>query len=108
MEILLAVVWYLALLVPGNYYTEEAIYDIALENRTQVEYVIENHRVEAADFFFFYSPEDGGVLLPAYWEKEPVDHSDDSWIDPFDEDIRRDTTGEGSKGGNGDNGDGGK
>ena len=37
MEILLAIVWYLALLMPGNYYTQESIYDIAVDNRTQVD-----------------------------------------------------------------------
>ncbi|GEM_PF-2410721 len=102
MEILLAIVWYLALLMPGNYYTQESIYDIAVDNRTQVDYVLDNHYVEAIDFYNTHSPEDGGVLLPAYWEKEPVDHSDDSLMDPWDDDIRRDTTGEGSsQGGNG-------
>ncbi len=94
MEILLAIVWYLALLMPGNYYTQENIYDIALDNRQQVDNVLNNHDqfVTAVDFYNEFSPEEGGVLLPAYWDKEPVDHSDDSLLDPWDDDIRRDTT----------------
>jgi len=90
MEILLAIVWYLALIMPGNYYTMENIYDIGLDNRTSVEYIANNHLSEAVDFYDTFNPEDNGVLLPAYWDKEPVDHTDESLIDPWDDDIRRD------------------
>ncbi len=90
MEILLAIVWYLALLMPGNYYTEENIYDIAVQHRPQVDYVIQNDFQAAVDLYNNFSPEDGGVFLPAYWDKEPVDASDDSLMDPWDDNIRRD------------------
>lgn len=94
MEILLAIVWYLALIMPGNYYTQENIYDIAVQNRPQVEYVMDNNYTQAVDFYNTFSPEQGGVLLPAYWDKEPVDHSDPDLHDPFQDNIRRkpDTT----------------
>ena len=89
MEILLAIVWYLALLMPGNYYTQENIYDIAIAHRPQVQSVMDNHYIEAVDFYNTFSPEQGGVLLPAYWDKEPVDHSDPTLHDPFRDNIRR-------------------
>jgi len=90
MEILLAIVWYLALIMPGNYYTMDNIYDIGLDNRTSVEYVANNNLSQAMDFYNTYDPEANGVGLPAYWDKEPVDHTDESLNNPWDDDIRRD------------------
>ncbi|PKL81234.1 MAG: hypothetical protein CVV25_00375 [Ignavibacteriae bacterium HGW-Ignavibacteriae-4] len=90
MEILLAIVWYLALIMPGNYYTMDNIYDIGLNNRTSVEYVANNNLSQAMDFYNTYDPEANGVGLPAYWDKEPVDHTDESLNNPWDDDIRRD------------------
>lgn len=89
MEIVLALVWYLALLMPGNSYTHEDVYDIAYNNFEAVEYVADNHYVEAINFYNDYHPEDNGVLLPGTWDKEPIDHTDESLWDPFRRDIRK-------------------
>lgn len=112
MEILLAIVWYLSLLTPGNYYDEVAIYDIAVDNSTAVDYVVENHLTEAVDFYNTFDPEDGGVYLPAYWDKEPVDHTDESlweydpWNprDPRGDQDSTESTGNQSSGGTDDGG----
>ena len=89
MEIVLALVWYLALLMPGNTYTQENVYDIAYDNFEAVDYVAENHFTEAIDFYTNNHPEDNGVLLPGTWDKEPEDHTDKSLWDPFRRDIRK-------------------
>jgi hypothetical protein len=84
MELLLAVVWYLALLMPGNAYSSNDVYNIAYDNYDAVQYVAENHIDDAVNHINTYDPEDGGiVLLPGTWDKEPIDHTDKSLWDPF-------------------------
>lgn len=78
MEILLAIVWYLSLLTPGNYYDQADIFNIAVDNTNAVNFVADNHMADAIDNYNTFSPEDGGVFLPAFWDKEPVDHTDES------------------------------
>jgi hypothetical protein len=109
MEILLAIVWYLSLLTPGNYYDQADIYNIAIDNTNEVNYVADNHLTEAIDFYNVYSPEDGGVFLPAYWDKEPVDHTDESlwdW-DPLNPKYYDSTDTQGTGGSNGNQSSGG-
>lgn len=89
MEIILAIVWYLALLMPGNSYTQENVYDIAYNNFEAVEYVAENNFDDAIIFYNSNNPEDNNVFLPGCWDKEPIDHTDKSLWDPFAKDIRK-------------------
>jgi hypothetical protein len=51
MEILLAIVWYLSLLTPGNYYEQADIYQIAVDNSNSVDYFVDNHLTEAIDYY---------------------------------------------------------
>lgn len=94
MEIILAIVWYLALLMPGNTYTQDDVYDIALTNHQAVDYVWQNELSQALTHSTILPPDaPGGVFLPGVWDKEPVDHTDYTLRRPGDNYKRRDTTG---------------
>jgi hypothetical protein len=91
MEILIAIVWYLALLIPGNTYTYDDVYNVGYENATQVIDVLDNDLNNAMDFYNNNDPRDFGVVLaiPGYWDKEPKDYTRPYTYDPWEPDFRK-------------------
>lgn len=89
MEILLAIVWYLALLLPGNTYTPEDVYNIGYENAVPVIHVLDNDLDAAMTYYNNNDPRNFGVALPGTWDKEPVDPTDPDLFDPWDRDLRK-------------------
>lgn len=94
MEIIIAVLWYLALLMPGNSYTNDDIYNITYDNEQAVSAVIQDDAQmnNAMDHYNNFNPEDNGVQLPADWEKEPVDPYDPIILSPTDTTIFKSDT----------------
>ena len=88
MEIVLAIVWFLALLMPGNTYTEQDIYNIGVEHRTAVQTVYNHNLNDAMDFMAqnHYSNHNIDVMVGT-WEDEPKDYTDTTLFDPWDHDI---------------------
>lgn len=89
MEILLAIVWYLALLFPGNVYQPDDIYNIGMDNSVAVINVLDNDLDNAVNYYNNNDPRNYGIELPGTWDKEPVDHSDPSLYDPWSNDLRK-------------------
>ncbi len=92
MELLIVVLWYLQLIVPGSTYTYNDIQAIAAANQSDIEAVATNPQERDAAIKYFEETWDSDANLIEWWDFEPKIDPPELPPDPWTIDWKKDST----------------